>query len=542
MALLQTSQKRLGGMTRKLRKEKSQSGYYSTGILPEKKTIQPQHGFQLRAQATSADIAILGGAAGLGKTFVLLLEFLRHIHNPEWGAVGFRRTSPQIRNEGGLWDTSMQIYPHAGGAPKESTLEWIFPKGAKLKFSHLEYDKNILDWQGSQIPFIFFDELTHFTEKMFFYLLTRNRSTCGVAPYVRATCNPDPDSWVAKLISWWIDQNTGFPIAERDGVLRYFTRDGENYIWGDTAQEVIDKSWYFLEKIVAASKIDPKVFVKSLTFISGTIYDNKELLTTNPQYLANLLAQDEATKAALFAGNWKVVLSENDIYPYPAFIGMFENLFKVKTEGRYITADIALKGSDKFIVGVWYGFELADILIMPKSDGAQVINGIVEMAKKHNVQNRHTVYDNDGVGGFIDGFIIGAKGFVNGAKALNDENYYNLKTQCFYKSGDRAAKGEYRVSEKVANTMYDDKMTVRQRFIHERKAIKRDKADADGKLRIIPKEQMKVFLSGQSPDLMDMWMMREYFEVKKEPSEPMEQTPGGQQKSDFERIKRMYGM
>lgn len=488
--------------------------------------VGPQAGFQMKALSTPADIAILGGAAGLGKTVVLLLEHLRHIDNPEWGGVGFRRTSPQIRNEGGLWDTSMKFYPHAGGDPKESTMEWAFPKGSKLKFSHLEYEKNVLDWQGSQIPYIFFDELTHFTEKMFFYLLTRNRSTCGVKPYVRATCNPDPDSWVATLIGWWIDQITGFPIPERDGVLRYFTRDGENYIWGDTPEEVIEKSWYFLEKIVLASGIDPDVFVKSITFISGTIYDNKALLNTNPQYLANLLAQDEATKSALFDGNWKVILSENDIYPYHSFIGMFENIYAVKGNGRYITADIATKGSDKFIVGAWYGFELMDILIMAKSDGPEVINGIKNMAAKHTVPNSNISYDSDGVGSLIDGFIIGAKPFVNNATALADpaspkdragkpikENYQNLKTQCYYKSGNRVAVGEYKINESVGSMMYDDKMTVRQRFIHERKAIKRDKADMDGKLRIIPKDQMKVILGGQSPDIMDMFMQRELFEL-----------------------------
>lgn len=490
------------------------------------KVIRPQEGFQMKAASTAADIAILGGAAGLGKTFVLLLEQLRNIDNPDFGAVGFRRTSPQIRNEGGLWDTSMKIFPHVGGIPKESTLEWEFPKGSKLKFSHLEYEKNILDWQGAQIPYIFFDELTHFSKKMFFYLLTRNRSACGVAPYVRATCNPDPDSWVAELIAWWIDPETGFPIPERDGVLRYFAIDGDKYIWGDTAEEVIEKAWYFLEKVVSASGLDAKIFVKSLTFISGTIYDNKELLNVDPQYLANLLAQDAETKAALFDGNWKVVPSENDIYPYPAFAGMFENMYQVNRENRYITADIALKGSDKFIVGVWYGFELVDMLVMPRSDGKEVFEGIRSMAAYHKVPNNNISFDNDGVGGFIDGFIVGARPFVNGGAPLPTvdgpkdavgksikENYENLKTQCYYRSGMRVGRGEYRISEEVANKMYDNKMTVRHRFLHERKAIKRDKADMDGKLRIIKKDQMKVILDGQSPDIMDMFMMREYFEL-----------------------------
>lgn len=488
--------------------------------------IGPQEGFQMKALSTSADIAILGGAAGLGKTFVLLLEFLRHIRNALWGGVIFRRTSPQIRNEGGLWDTSMTLYPKAGAEPKETTLEWQFPRGAKLKFSHLEHEKNILDWQGSQIPFIAFDELTHFTKKMFFYLLSRSRSTCGVTPYVRATCNPDPDSWLAEFIAWWIDPETGLPIPERDGVIRWFTMDGDKYIWGDTPEEVIEKAWYFLEKIIESSGLDARVFVKSVTFISGRIYDNKALLSTNPQYLANLLAQDEATKSALFDGSWKVILSANDIYSYPSFIGLFENVYQVKREGRYITADIALKGSDKFVVGVWYGFELVDIMIMPRSDGAEVIDAIRSMAIAHTVQNSDIIFDNDGLGGFVDGFIKGARGFVNGSAPLSaadgpkdatgkpiKENYEHLKAQCYYRSGMGVSRGQYKISPDVANKMYDDKMTVRQRFIFERRAIKRDKSDMDGKLRIIKKDQMKVILDGQSPDLMDMFMMREYFEL-----------------------------
>jgi hypothetical protein len=488
--------------------------------MAELKIIEPQKGYQLKALSSKADIVIGGGAAGTGKTYTLLLEYLRHIDKEDWGGVIFRRTSPQIRNEGGLWDTSMNIYPHVGAEPKESFLEWAFPSGAKLKFSHLEHEKNVLDWQGSQIPFIGFDELTHFSESMFFYLLSRNRSVCGVKPYVRATCNPDPESWVAKLIEWWIDQDTGFPIPERNGVIRYFTRDGHNYIWGDTEEEVIEKAWYFLEAIVGKSEIDPREFIKSITFVSGTVYENKELLSANPSYLANLVAQYEQTQSQLLKGNWKVVVSENDIYDYYSFVGCFENAYSVASSDKYITADIALKGSDKFIVGVWYGFELVDLLIMDKSDGKQVIDAIQRLAIKHKIPNSKISYDDDGVGAFVDGFIRGSYGFNNNGKPLPDpttlkpQNYQNLKTQCFYKSGDRVNKGGYKISPEVANMMYDNNKTVRQQFIIERKAIKRDKADMDGKLRIIPKDQMKVILGGKSPDLMDMWMQREIFELQ----------------------------
>ena len=63
--------------------------------------------------------------------------------------------------------------------------------------------------------------------------------------------------------------------------------------------------------------------------------------------------------------------------------------------------------------------------------------------------------------------------------------------------------------------MYDKTMTVRQRLIYERKAIKRKKADMDGKLQIIGKDEMKTKLNGDSPDLMDAFMMRSYFDYKK---------------------------
>ena len=487
--------------------------------------IRPQDGYQIDFASSKADICIGGGAAGVGKTFSLLLEPIRHKDVEGFGSVIFRRTNPQIRNEGGLWDTSVSLYNLLGAKPKQSSLEWDFGK-SKLKFSHLEYEKNIYDWQGSQIPFIGFDELTHFTKKMFFYLLTRNRSVCGVNPYVRATCNPDPDSWVAEFISWWIHQETGYAIPERRGVLRYLIVDGENYIWGDSKEEVIEKGWHILEDVVNRSGIDPNEFVKSVTFIGGSIYDNKELLKENPAYLGNLLAQDKDTQMALLHSNWKVVISENDLYDYASFLGMFNNVYSIPHNDRYITADIALEGSDKFIIGCFYGRELMDIEIIEKSNGKEVIDAIINMARKHSVQNKNICYDNDGVGGFIEGFIPGSVPFHNGGSPLPNpdlkhgdldfkkpEKYKNLKTQCYYRSAKNVNNGKYKVNELVTNKMYDSKMTVRQRFLYERKAIQRDKLDQDDKLCINSKGAMKAKLNGQSPDLMDMFMMREMFDL-----------------------------
>jgi len=257
--------------------------------------LEPQKGPQEAFLATPADIAIYGGAAGAGKTLALLMEPLRHIEIPQFGAVIFRRIGSQITAEGGLWDTAFQIYPKLGAQPKMSPrAQFVFPSGAKVSFAHLQYENDVLGWDGTQIPLLCFDELQHITRTQFFYLLSRNRSTCGIRPYVRATCNPDADSWLAEFIGWWIDQETGYPIPERSGRIRYFARVSDDLVWGDSAAEVAG--------LAGCAPSD----VKSVTFIAASIYDNKILLEKDPGYLANLKALSRVERARLLEGNWKI--------------------------------------------------------------------------------------------------------------------------------------------------------------------------------------------------------------------------------------------
>lgn len=262
-------------------------------VAAVRQIVRPNSKAQERFLASPADIAIYGGAAGGGKSFGLLLECVRHSRNAKFGAVVFRRTFPQITREGGLWDNSMELYAPMGATPNQTELQWTFGSGARVKFAHLQHEKDKLDWQGAQVPLLCFDELPHFTESQFFYLLSRNRSLCGVKPYVRATCNPDADSWVAKLIEWWIDEESGLPIPERAGVVRYFVRADEQIQWASTEKELIEQ-------------YGPEFRPKSLTFIPASIYDNKTLLQKNPEYLANLLALPLVERERLLKGNWKV--------------------------------------------------------------------------------------------------------------------------------------------------------------------------------------------------------------------------------------------
>jgi len=199
--------------------------------LSEQLILKPQAGAQERFLSSKADIAIYGGGAGSGKSWSLLLEPIRHMNNPTFGAVIFRRESKELTMEGGLISKAMSMYPHLGAVYRSQPApSFRFPSGARISFGHLNQENEVLAWQGSEICMIGFDEANHFSKYQTEYMLSRNRSTCGIKPYVRMTCNPDCDSWMANYLEWWIDQDTGYPIYERSGVLRYMIRVDGNIV------------------------------------------------------------------------------------------------------------------------------------------------------------------------------------------------------------------------------------------------------------------------------------------------------------------------
>lgn len=103
---------------------------------------------------------------------------------------------------------------------------------------------------------------------------------------------------MAKFIEWWIDQETGYPIPERSGKLRWMLRRQDAIYWADTREEL----WERFNLTTEEEKAEPK----TVTFIASTIYDNKILLDRNPQYLANLKAMATVERERLLNGNWKI--------------------------------------------------------------------------------------------------------------------------------------------------------------------------------------------------------------------------------------------
>lgn len=493
------------------------------------KAIYPLKGFQELAIDCPADIRIIGGSAGCGKSTVLILEPLKYIFDPTPGFNGiiFRREATQISTTGGLWDKCREIYSKLAPQVRPqffggtSHFKILFPTKADIRLAHLHDETTVYAYQGAEICYLAFDELTHFTESQFFYMLSRNRSTCGVEPYVIASTNPQGSGWVKRLVQWWlypddypVEALRGFPIPERQGRLLYMARTGGKTILDETREGLLSR----LSPEEAAML--PAQAIRSLAFIAGRLQDNEELLRINPGYLGNLMALPEDERVKLMDGRWIDLDDDsNRLYSDAAIADIFSNDFVKRTGERYITADIALEGADSFVIAVWDGWVLIDLIIIEKSSGAEVLFEMRKIATEYRVPVRHIAFDSGGVGGFLKGWLRTAFAFVGNSVPLAEQKatklhgnksaqerpqYFNLRSQCFFLLRNKIENCEIFVPNLKPN--------LQSRLERELKAIRKMETTTDQKLRVIPKSQIKEAI-GFSPDLADALAMRCVFEL-----------------------------
>lgn len=296
--------------------------------------IVPQAGFQKMFLGSRADVVIGGGVRGAGKSYALLMEPLRHTRHKDFGAVIFRRTYPEITNQGGLWDESQKLYSRCGAISKVGDLEWSFPDeagrrglGGRVRFAHMQHEQDAESWKGAQIPLIGIDQVEMFMEKQFWFLWSCNRSVMGVQPYMQCTCNPVPDDdpvggWLRRLIDWWIDAD-GYAIPERSGVLRWFLRINEVLEWSSVTWSSRSPGTHDEAKRAAAVDFDERFppdpgqssrQPRSLTFIPGKLEDNPALTSKDPSYASRLEALPYVERMRFRHGNWNARPASGNVF------------------------------------------------------------------------------------------------------------------------------------------------------------------------------------------------------------------------------------
>lgn len=487
--------------------------------------IIAQAGGQEKLLSTNADICIYGGQRGGGKSYGLLMEALKDIKNPSFRSVVMRH---ELNDLSDLIETSYQIYtPYGKYNKSKNDMTWNFDRGGFLEFSY--HADSVEDFkkrfQGHQYSYIGIDEITHMDYPKFKYLTTCNRNAYSLRNRIIGTCNPDPDSWVARFIDWWIGED-GLPIPERDGVLRYCFMDGEDVstiYWGNTREEVFKQCEHIImrhwtqefEKFGSPEELS----IKSVAFIEGKLSDNVQLMRSDAAYLANLLNQSEEQRARDLDGNWKYRSSGDDMIKLQHMENFYHAPYRQGDNVRRVSCDVALEGGDNMVMVLWVGWHIQDIFVC-RFNSRMAVNAVKSKLNEWHVREENFTYDLNGLGQVFKGFFPKSVPF-NNREAVAEEFkgiYANLKSQAAYLFADKLINGEISINENLVSRKFSGNgfsdTPLSLILNRERKAIRQSINEADKGFSLIRKTEMKAIV-GHSPDFIEAMLMRMIFEIKK---------------------------
>lgn len=333
-----------------------------------------------------------------------------------------------------------------------------FVNGSEILLKDLYYypsDPEFDELGSLEITDAFIDENSQITEKAWNIVRSRIRHDVeknGLIPKMLGTCNPTKNFVYSR-----------FYKPYRDGILEY------------------DKA-----------------------FIQALVTDNPDV---DKYYIENLNKLDKVSRERLLNGNWEYDDDPYVLMRYEKIVDLFTNTHILGGE-KYMSIDVARLGRDDTTIRIWQGLTSIKKITIQKCRIDELATYIRRLQQEYSVPNSNTIADEDGVGGgLVD--ILRCKGFVGNSRPIpilgENKNYQNLRSQCYFKLGDV-------VNNNLMN-LSNDSISDRERVVRELEQIKQVDADKDSKLKIIPKEAIKIAI-GNSPDEADNLMMRMFFELK----------------------------
>ncbi len=244
---------------------------------------EPQPGPQSAAYHSEADIVFYGGAAGGGKTELLLgVSITEQEHS-----IIFRREAVQLI---GIEERMTQILGTRTGYNSQTGV-WRLPEGRVLELGSVKEPGDWVKYQGRPHDAKLFDEICHFTEMQFRTLIGWLRTdNPNIRQRVIAAGNPPTTAegeWVKRFWAAWLDPN--HPNPAKPGELRWYVTNekGED-------EEVTDGA----PVMVGNDMMQPK----SRTFIPSSVDDNIFLLSTG--YKATLQSLPEPLRSQMLRGDF----------------------------------------------------------------------------------------------------------------------------------------------------------------------------------------------------------------------------------------------
>lgn len=473
----------------------------------------PQAGFQEKVLTTEADIKIIGGSRGGGKSFVSLFGALEYAFNPDVNMYGFRRLEADVKR--GIYKSCKPVFRgFASFADTNFEVKFFNGTGATMKMEHLADLKQVKDrFRGAEMPYIVIEELAEFTKEnmnVVFDLISSNRSTTGMPSQFICTCNPvGKSNKLRHFLDYYIDPETDTIDKSRDGKVRYFCRYGEDVMeiaWGDSPEEVYANPNAH-QKIASLSDnpdANYRDYITSIAFIEGDYADNKILHVTDPKYMNRI--SSGGSKAAIndIRGIWRDVEEGGSLLTISDMEGFFENA--PQPRGRKVgAADIALRG-DATVAVAADGFHIVDVDAWVGLTTEDLLTCLDEFRIRNGIAPEDFTFDTNGIGNAVRSSVIfeRCKPFDNRAAARNKIEYKNLKSECLGLLIDLIQRKKLSIEPSLLLRKFKrhgDIITFREYLLIERLVAKWKKED--NPKEIIGKTEMKVILGGVSPDFLE---------------------------------------
>ena len=238
-----------------------------------------------------------------------------------------------------------------------------------------------------------------------------------------------------------------------------------------------------------------KVFIPSLPM------DNPHL---PPSYIEMLKELPPQQRKRLLEGDWDYMDESDSLFKFDEISSSVYKFEPNPTEKKYMTVDVARFGDDRSVVMIWVGLVVISCHIYRKLSTTELSSEIKDLMKFNSIHPQQVIIDSDGVGGGVADQIRGTN-FVNNARPLHEQNFTNLKSQCYVKLSEMFREGKISLNILEPSVVED--------LTQELLAIKLKDIDKDNKVGVMSKDDMKRIL-GKSPDLSDALMMRMFAEIK----------------------------
>lgn len=172
-------------------------------------------------------------------TAAVIDAYARCYHHPGTVAYILRRTRPELMKS--VVPEALKWYPKGSYVYNIADGVINLPNGSMIHLVSCQHEKDKYNFQGAQIDWLYFEELTHFTKSIYDYLKTRVRTSKAkkIQPCIRCTSNPGGlgHGWVKKYfvdagpftslipVKTWVDSRRRFEVMTKQYIPALVTEN-----------------------------------------------------------------------------------------------------------------------------------------------------------------------------------------------------------------------------------------------------------------------------------------------------------------------------